>query len=35
MDELLDQMREKAAEPTQTEINTANIDFLMMDGGDE
>lgn len=33
---LLDQMREQVAEPTQTETNTASIDFLMMQiGGDE
>lgn len=33
---LLDQMRGQVAEPTQAEINTASIDFLMMQiGGDE
>ena len=32
---LLDQMREQASQPTQTETNTANIDYLMMAvGGD-
>lgn len=32
---LLEQMREQASQPTQTETNTANIDYLMMTvGGD-
>ena len=32
---LLDQMREQASQPTQTETNAANIDFLLMTvGGD-
>lgn len=32
---LLEQMREKVAEPTQVETNAANIDFLLMTvGGD-
>lgn len=32
---LLEQMREQASQPTQTEQNTANIDYLMMTvGGD-
>lgn len=36
VDKLLEQMREKVAEPSQTEINTANIDYLMMTvGGDQ
>lgn len=30
---LLEQMREVAAKPTQTEVNTANIDYLLMAGG--
>lgn len=30
---LLDQMREQASQPTQTETNTANIDYLMMTVG--
>lgn len=33
---LLGQMRERASKPTQTEQNTANIDYLlMMVGGDQ
>lgn len=33
---LIDQMRERASQPTQTEQNTANIDYLlMMVGGDQ
>lgn len=33
---LLDQMREQASQPTQTERNTANIDYLLMTvGGDQ
>lgn len=33
---LLDQMREQAAQPTQTDQNTANIDYLLMTvGGDQ
>ena len=33
---LLDQMREQASKPTQTEQNTANIDYLLMTvGGDQ
>ena len=33
---LLDQMREQASQPTQTETNTANIDYLLMTvGGDQ
>lgn len=33
---LLDQMREKVSQPTQTEQNTANIDYLLMTvGGDQ
>ena len=33
---LLDQMREQASQPTQTEQNTANIDYLLMTvGGDQ
>lgn len=33
---LLEQMREQASQPTQTETNTANIDYLMMTvGGDQ
>lgn len=31
---LLEQMQEVAAQPTQTEINTANIDYLLMAGGE-
>lgn len=31
---LLKQMQEVAAKPTQTEINTANIDYLLMAGGE-
>lgn len=31
---LLKQMRETAAKPTQTEVNTANIDYLLMAGGE-
>ena len=33
-EELLEQMRETASAPTQEEINTANIDYLMMVGGE-
>lgn len=33
-EELLEQMREVASAPTQEEINTANIDYLMMVGGE-
>lgn len=33
-EELLKQMRETASAPTQEEINTANIDYLMMVGGE-
>ena len=33
---LLNQMREQASQPTQTETNTANIDYLLMTvGGDQ
>lgn len=33
---LLDQMREQVSQPTQTEQNTANIDYLLMTvGGDQ
>lgn len=33
---LLEQMREQASQPTQTETNTANIDYLLMTvGGDQ
>ncbi len=33
---LLEQMREQASQPTQTEQNTANIDYLLMTvGGDQ
>lgn len=33
---LLAQMRERASQPTQTEQNTANIDYLLMTvGGDQ
>lgn len=33
---LLEQMREQASKPTQTETNTANIDYLLMTvGGDQ
>ena len=32
---LLGQMREQASKPTQTEQNTANIDYLMMTVGGE
>lgn len=33
---LLGQMREQASQPTQTEQNTANIDYLLMTvGGDQ
>ena len=33
---MLDQMRERALQPTQTEQNTANIDYLLMTvGGDQ
>lgn len=33
---LLGQMREKVSQPTQTEQNTANIDYLLMTvGGDQ
>lgn len=35
VDKLLEQMREKVAEPSQTETNTANIDYLMMTVGGE
>ena len=32
----LEQMREQASQPTQTETNTANIDYLLMTvGGDQ
>lgn len=31
---LLEQMQEVVAQPTQTEINTANIDYLLMAGGE-
>lgn len=31
---LLKQMQEVVARPTQTEINTANIDYLLMAGGE-
>ena len=31
---LLKQMQEVVAKPTQTEINTANIDYLLMAGGE-
>lgn len=31
---LVKDMRAKAAEPTQLEVNTANIDYLMMLGGE-
>ena len=33
---LIDRMRERASQPTQTEQNTANIDYLLMTvGGDQ
>ncbi len=32
---LIEQMREKVAEPSQTEVNTASIDYLMMSIGGE
>lgn len=32
---LLEQMREQASQPTQTETNTANIDYLLMTVGDD
>ncbi len=33
---LIDQMRERASQPTRTEQNTANIDYLLMTvGGDQ
>lgn len=36
MQTLLGQMREKVSQPTQTEQNTANIDYLIMTvGGDQ
>ncbi len=35
MEALLDEMREVAAQPTQEEINAANIDYLLMIGGEE
>lgn len=36
MQTLLGQMREKVSQPTQTEQNTANIDYLLMTvGGDQ
>lgn len=35
VDKLLEQMREKVAEPSQIETNTANIDYLMMTVGGE
>lgn len=35
VDKLMEQMREKVAEPGQTETNTANIDYLMMTVGGE
>lgn len=35
MEALLDDMRELVAQPTQEEINAANIDYLLMIGGDE
>ena len=31
---LLKQMQDVVAQPTQTEINTANIDYLLMAGGE-
>ena len=33
--EIMEQMRQVAAEPTQEEINAANIDYLLMIGGEE
>lgn len=35
MEALLDEMRDVVAQPTQEEINAANIDYLLMIGGDE
>ena len=35
MEALLEQMREVVAQPTQEEINAANIDYLLMIGGEE
>ncbi len=32
---LLDDMRDLVAQPTQEEINAANIDYLLMIGGEE
>lgn len=34
MGSILDEMREQAAAPSQEEINAANIDYLMMVGGE-
>ena len=34
MGAILDEMREQAAAPTLEEINAANIDYLMMIGGE-
>lgn len=34
MGAILDEMREQAAAPSQEEINAANIDYLMMVGGE-
>ncbi len=35
VDSLLERMRDAVAQPTQEEINAANIDYLLMIGGDE
>lgn len=35
VESLLEQMRDVVAQPTQEEINAANIDYLLMLGGDE
>lgn len=35
LEALLDEMREVAAQPTQEEINAADIAYLMMIGGEE
>lgn len=35
MDALLTEMREVVSQPTQEEINAANIDYLLMIGGEE
>lgn len=35
METLLEEMRDVVAQPTQEEINAANIDYLLMIGGEE